>query len=256
MSFDWLHLESKCDGFEPPERVTFITVAGTWSPRDWGFQADVARLLDDERWFWKPVEYPHSFGPINPPFPGAPSYADSVQQGVANTELAINSTPGRFAICGYSQGAEVVSRVCAELAAGSLNHRLEDCIGCVTFGDPARQVSDLTFGGGGGAGIARLVIPSGVPRITYAATGDLYCTTPVDTQAGDDMHAVYGALTSLGGGIAITDLVVQVSKILTNPIVGGLAAIEAMIRAMKVAAHGSYGPWVPHAADWLNQRAG
>src|SRR5690606_20618032 len=204
---------------------------------------------------WLPVPYPASFGPVAPPYPGAPAYVDSVNQGVRNVAGTIAGIRGKFALVGYSQGAEVCGRICIELVEGQLFHRLEDCVGCVTFGDPARQPDDESYGGGQGSGISRLVIPEGVPRVTYAVPGDMYCTTP-DTAAGDQMHAVYVALTRMGDGKVNghTALVTEVGKLLRNPVKGGIAAIDAVVRALQVARHGAYAHWVPHAVDWLKTR--
>lgn len=248
--------------------ITFYGVPGTWALFDAGFQADVARELpgvgewdilqcelfgEEVPFRWQGVNYPASFGPVNPPpwapVP-APSYADSVLVGAAELTRLINATPGKFVISGYSQGGGVVGLVRQALVAGNLHHRVDDCLLSITFGDPTRQPSDEVYGGGAGAGISRLEIPPCPFRcVTYAVTGDMYCTTPTSTQAGDDMHAVYEALTSLGGNLSVTDLLTEVMDTLASPIMGGVAAVEAIIRALKVGAHGTYGPWVDHAAN-------
>lgn len=255
MSWEWARFEAKFDGVEI-QRVAFITAAGTWSRPDQGFQADVARALNDEQWQWIPVDYPASFGPVNPPFPGAPSYVDSVRAGVDAMCAAIERHHGRFVLSGYSQGAEVVARVLIELADGRLRHRRGDCAGAVTFGDPARQHSDECYGGGTGRGISRLVLPQGFRRVTYAVVGDMYCTTP-DTMAGDQMHAVYEALTRLGTGRidGHTALLAEVLRMLRDPVAGSVAAVDAIIRALRVRQHTAYAPWVPHAVAVANRMA-
>jgi len=254
--------------------ITYFGVPGTWALFDAGFQADVARELPGtgewdgvaaeilgqaQQFRWQGVNYAAAFGPVNPP-PWAPvptpSYADSVLGGVRNAVDLINAIPGPFVLGGYSQGAEVVGRLRRELVAGSLRHRLRDCRLSITFGDPTRQADDEVYGGGDGIGISRLAIPPCPFRcVTFALPGDIYCTTPADTQAGDDMHAVYKALTSLGGNIDMIELVGQVMKLLTNPIAGGAAAVEAMIRTMKLSAHGNYGPFVGQAAQMVRELA-
>lgn len=251
--------------------ITFYGVPGTWAMWPDGFQADVARGLDgagewdavfaeiignDTRFRWQGVGYPASFGPINPPpWAGnpAPSYDDSVSLGVDELVRLILGDPNPFALSGYSQGAEVVGRVRNELAAGRLQHRQQDCRLSLTFGDPTRQPTDEVYGGGSGAGISRLVVaPNTFRCVTYAVPGDMYCTTPVSGVAGDDMHAVYSALTSLGGTLSFLELVTQVAKMLGNPIEGVIGAIDALIRAAQVQAHGTYGPWVGHAQAIVN----
>lgn len=236
-------------------KPTLYTVAGTWSWWDAGFQADCARELFDT-YVWQPVGYPASFGPINPPFPGAPAYCDSVEQGVEEAIWLINRKPGKFSLSGYSQGAEVVGRLCQELMNGKLKHRQKDCLTAVTFGDPARQESDRTIGDGKGTGISKLVIPPGIDRLTAAVRGDMYCTIP-EGQAGDQMHAAYYALTHLGTGKidGHGPMITELLKLATNPATGGMAVVDAVVRAAQVSAHGNYGYLVPEAINHLRAAA-
>ena len=238
-------------------RPTLYTVAGTWSHWDWGFQADTARELLDV-YNWQPVGYPASFGFINPPFPGAPSYRDSVEQGVDEAIRLISEKRGKFALSGYSQGGEVVGRICQELVDGRLAHRRADLLGVATFGDPARQASDRTVGDGKGTGISRLVIPEAetLNRVTCAAKGDMYCTIPAN-QAGDQMHAVYFGLTRLGTGKVDghMPILMELAKIAADPLTGGMAVVDAVIRAAQVSAHGRYAPMVPAAVEHLRRAA-
>ena len=238
-----------------PGKPFLYTFAGTWSYWDAGFQADTARALDDT-YRWQPCAYPASFGPINPPYPGAPSYVQSVEQGVAEGIRLINLNPGKFALSGYSQGAEAVGRLCQVLTTGRLTHRLRDCLAVVTFGDPARQASDRTLGDGQGTGISKLIIEPGIDRVTAAVRGDMYATIP-EGQAGDQMHAVYVALTHLGTGKidGHGPLLAALIKIATDPLTGGMAVIDAVIRAAQVSAHGNYAQHIPAAVDHLRSAA-
>lgn len=239
-----------------PAKPILYTFAGTWSHWDAGFQADTARALADT-YTWQPCAYPASFGFINPPFPGAPSYVQSVELGVDEGVRLINLNPGRFALGGYSQGAGVVGRLCQELAPGGrLAHRRGDYLTSATFGDPARQASDRTVGTGKGTGISRLVIPPDLDRWTAAMAGDMYCTIP-DGQAGDQMHAAYVALTHLGSGRidGHGPILTELLKIATNPMTGGLAVVDAVMRAAQVSAHGNYAHLVPAAVDHLRAAA-
>lgn len=84
----------------------------------------------------------------------------SVTQGVTILTDLINSTPGKFAIIGTSQGALVSSLVFKKLMSGEIN-RLADCVGIFHFGNPARQ-SGRAFPG------ATSVAPgAGVASTTY-----------------------------------------------------------------------------------------
>lgn len=240
-----------------PDLPTLYTVAGTWSHWDWGFQADAARaLLDTYR--WQPVGYPASFGFVNPPFPGAPSYVQSVEQGVTEAVRLINERAGKFSLSGYSQGGEVVGRLCQELVDGRLAHRRVDLLGVATFGDPARQESDLTIGDGKGTGISRLVIPEAetMNRLTCAVKGDMYCTIP-EGQTGDQMHAAYYGLTRLGTGKidGLGPITKELLKLAGDPLTGGIRVVDAVIRAAQVSAHGKYGHLVPAAVEHLRAAA-
>ncbi len=238
-----------------PPKPFLYTFAGTWSYWDAGFQADTARAVEDT-YRWQPCAYPASFGPINPPYPGAPSYVQSVEQGVTEGIRLINLNPGKFALSGYSQGAEVVGRLCQELMTGRLQHRRGDYLTAATFGDPARQATDQAVGTGKGTGISKLAIPPGLNRWTAAMAGDMYATIP-DGQAGDQMHAVYVALTHLGTGRidGHGPLLAELLKIATDPLTGGMAVIDAVIRAAQVSAHGNYAHLVPTAVDHLRNAA-
>ena len=241
----------------PPAKPVLYTFAGTWSHWDAGFQADAARALLDT-YTWQPCAYPASFGFINPPFPGAPAYVQSVEHGVNEGIRLITLNPGKFALSGYSQGGEVVGRLCQEVVGGRLAHRRGDLLGVATFGDPARQPSDRTVGDGTGAGISRLVIPDAgtLNRLTAAVKGDMYATIP-DGQVGDQMHAAYIALTRMGDGRidGAGPLLAELLRLAKDPITGGMAVIDAVVRAAQVSAHGTYGPLVPAIVDHLRNGA-
>lgn len=186
-------------GNEGTGRIWAYTVSGTWAAWNEGFPADVARALDPNAFRWQPVVYPASFGPVPPASsPTLPSYAESVRQGVTELIRLINLNAGPFVLIGYSQGAEVTSRVLLEIQHGQLAHRQQDLLGGVTFGNPCRQ-SGHTWPGDtlSGHGIAALRIANTPSQWNdYAHGGDLYACVP-DGQAGDNCTAVYQAVTQL-----------------------------------------------------------
>jgi hypothetical protein len=262
--------------------ITAYSVGGTWATWAMGFGADVCRILADDanewtdlhneifgieaRFRWQGVSYPASFGPIAGPA-DAQSYDDSVKIGVDEHVRLINTIPGKFITAGYSQGAEVVRRVQLELINGRLAHRLADCLGIVTFGDPARQKTDSTGGGGSGWGISKLIIPANsIPVRTYALSGDMYCTTP-DGASGDMMHAVYVALTELeiplnadlfGAVFGNAGLFHIAIELLGNPLKYAPGMVDALIRLAQFAAtgaHNNYGPYVADAVNFVNSLA-
>lgn len=262
----------------PPKRgpLTWFTVAGTWADMWSGFPADVANGLDKRYWYWQPVNYPASFGPIGGG--PAPSYEESVAVGVEELIRLIEITPGRFALCGYSQGAEVVARVLIELISGRLTDRLKDCLWYVAFGDPARQSGVCVGRDPGGSGISgiRFTVPASVKMLVYALDGDMYCTTPDKTEGGTNMRAVYKALTKMqihdpGRDIisALTgdpSIMRQLMRLFSDPVSGGIGLIDALFRLAKFAvtnAHVRYGELevlpgltaVQHAINTLNADA-
>ncbi|SIL91146.1 putative peptidoglycan-binding domain-containing protein [Mycobacteroides abscessus subsp. abscessus] len=260
----------------PRAPLTIFTAAGTWSDMWTGFQADVARDLDRRYFFWQPIWYPASFGPVGGG--PAPSYEESVALGVEEGIRLIKATPGQFALCGYSQGAEVVARILIELVSGRLGDRLKDCLWFVAFGNPARQPGVCVGRDPGGSGISgiRFAVPASVTVLDYAIDGDMYCTTPDGTEGGTNMRAVYKALTKMqihdpGRDIisALTgdpSLMRQLIKLFGDPIKGGIGLVDALFRLAKFAitgAHGRYWEYevfpgvtpVRHAIETLNADA-
>ena len=129
MTYDWLQLQCALDGVAVPDRITYLSVNGTGVDMWTGFPADIGRALDDERFYWQPIGYPGATFPMGP----------SVDAGVTELLNQINLHPGQLVLCGYSQGALVVAKAWRDhILNGSLNHRLPDVIGIITFGDPMR----------------------------------------------------------------------------------------------------------------------
>lgn len=130
--------------FTPGGRHKLFTFAGTATPDLTMFQALMGTKVDKTIWEWVPVIYPHWF-PVQA----------SVAKGVQNCIAAINAWPGKFGLSGYSQGAILCSGVLWELRYGSMQHRYQDLIGAVMFGNPLREAG-VTIPNGidpGGAGM-------------------------------------------------------------------------------------------------------
>ena len=247
-------------------RHAVLTFAGTFSAPGTGYPSDVVNGADPDLVFEVPVQAPWSFGPIPPDAPTAPSYAESVQIGVNFATAWINANPNQtFALGGYSQGAEAASRVLAEIMTGSLQSVRPNLIGGYTFGNPWR-LTGHTFPGGtdpGGRGIANInltaaQIPTDANGVDtwwdFANPGDLYTTTPND-QAGADITAVYKAAVQLSietnlimnliaGLTGQGSLAQEVLALVTDPIVGGLALVEAI--NVAVTFYGTNPPMLPH----------
>ena len=235
-------------------RHAVLTFAGTWAAPGTGYPSDVVAGVDPDLVFEVPIQAPWTFGPIPPGAPLSPSYAESIRIAVTNATTWITAHPQQtFALGGYSQGAEAASRVLAEIMTGTLQWARPNLIGGYTFGNPWR-LRGHTFPGGtdpGGRGIAdtnltAAQIPKDANGIDtwwdFANPGDLYTTTPNDV-AGADITAVYKAAVQLAISInaiaaviaALTGqggLAQQVLQLVTDPIVGGPALIEAIDRAV------------------------
>ena len=247
-------------------RHAVLTFAGTWAAPGTGYPSDVVNAANPDLVFEVPIDAPWSFGPIPPGAPTSPSYAQSVQIAVTNATEWINANPQQsFALGGYSQGAEAASHILAEIMTGSLQWAQPNLIGGYTFGNPWR-LTGHTFPGGtdpGGRGIASTNLTAAqIPKDAngvdtwwdFANPSDLYTTTPNDT-AGADITAVYKAAVQLGINInAIVALIAgltgqgslaqQVLALVTDPIAGGAALVEAI--DLAVAFYATNPPTLPH----------
>jgi len=142
----------------------------------------------------QPVGYPASGFLYPNPFL---SYNESVGLGMAELVRLILMNAGKFYLCGYSQGAEVVVRTLGLMLPGQpLAHRAGDLLDVVTFGNPCRAPGPTLLGNNPvGAGISRVFTPTEFRSRTYdfVLDGDMYATATDDTL----LHLGYEALTAL-----------------------------------------------------------
>jgi intein/homing endonuclease len=109
-----------------------VQVANRLLPSGWQIvadQLDGLATLSPVRWF--PINYPAALYPMAP----------SVQAGREHLVAAIQSAPGPFVLCGYSQGAIVTDVVWSQdilAATGVIHQRLNDVAAIFNFGDPLR----------------------------------------------------------------------------------------------------------------------
>lgn len=196
-------------------RHAILTVGGTWEPAP-GTQYPshtvngLTQYVNDSLVYEEPVPYPASFGPI-----GGPATAKSYQQSVADAETTITHWLGAhptqtFILGGYSQGAEVVSRIAIRLMGGDLAQYLPNFVGGYTFGNPCRGAGfhAPTIADPGGRGISAVnmtALPTVNGQVVWAdyvhspANGDagldMYASVP-SNQAGKDMTDVYTSATN------------------------------------------------------------
>lgn len=105
----------------------------------------IGENANPSRYTWVPISYPAST-PIGPDKisqrwrPDKISLADSITAGVEDLANKIHTTPGTFALVGYSQGAAVTSKILQRMQiGGDLYHRQYDCIAAVALGNPMRR---------------------------------------------------------------------------------------------------------------------
>lgn len=221
--------------------IVILTVAGTVA-RWWeGYPADAGRYLtqwqgpwreltgEKPEFYWQGVEYPSAT------FPMRPSVLAGWEELVS---LLLNKhRTGRFVLDGYSQGALVVCLVWKHEIldpAGRLHHRLNDCLGVITYGNPMRAPgvaygNTLLWGHsvpgkedghttGGIAGPADLkpaecLFPAGHPNagepavFDFSNPGDLYASCPVgdepwvkETNVGASETLIYESVLDFNGG--------------------------------------------------------
>lgn len=256
---------------------SILTVTGTAAPSDVGFQADLARALDqvaEGMWVWLQCHYPAATFPMRP----------SVLIGMQNLVDLINRTPGALVLCGYSQGALVVCAVWRDLIlnpAGALHHRLNDVVAVVPYGNPMRAPG-VAYGNelagqpapgkddghttGGIAGPANLkpqecVFPAGHPMagkpavLDFANEGDLYASAPVgdrpwesETEVGALETMIYEAVQDFNGDdiMAFAKTLFKLATALMGPIFGWLAFLPLVQAIWNGLMFLGQGPRAPH----------
>ena len=226
-----------------------------------------------EHFTWVGVSYPGT------PFPAK----DSLAEGVTKMASLIASQRGTFAIGGYSFGAVVSCRVWRDYILnpeGDLHDRLGDIIGHLSWGNPMRcptfangnALANLPIPGardgyatGGIAGPQDLTPWQTMPwHIDFAHEGDLYtdCPTGLDPWSNEappgeletSMYKLVAESTITGQD----SLLLEIGKMLTNPIGEIVPLIEALINGIQFLSnmntHNDYGDTLQAAADWLSAR--
>lgn len=220
--------------------ITYLGVSGTGASWEVGYPAETGFALTDpaliakgecfgkpfgKNWNFQGVGYPAAVFPMRP----------SVLQGwdeVVRLLLEV-WTSGKFVLSGYSQGALVVCLVWLHEILnpqGRLHHRLNDCLGIFTYGNPMRAPG-IAYGNtllwghdipgeedghvtGGIAGPANLTAAqclfpeghflAGQPAVfDFANPGDIYAAAPVGkgerSIVGEDMSLIFENVMDFNG---------------------------------------------------------
>lgn len=172
--------------------INVIAVPGTWETSDsdprQGMLSLVTRGLPGN----VQTDYV-SYAATALPWEGA-VYGRSEHEGVNNARGMIADMAGRcgntrFALLGYSQGANVAGDVAAEIGTGIGVIPPDRLIAVGLLSDPRRSPTDALVGppvpgaGAGGARVGGFGWVSPAVR-TFCAAGDLYCSVPTDDLAG------------------------------------------------------------------------
>ena len=215
MPAGWGPIACAFDGIPTPPMHAVLTGCGTWQRPGQGYASNTVsglyQYVDDMLCYEVPIQFSASFGPVDGPI-GAKSYQQSINDGIAWTTNWLADNPTQtFALGGYSQGGELVSRIYLALCFGSLQQYLPNFIGGYTFGNPSRGVGfhAPTIADPGGRGISSVImteLPTVDGRVVWAdyvhspANGDagldMYASVP-DNQTGVDMTLVYSTATNL-----------------------------------------------------------
>jgi PE-PPE domain len=210
----WQAVADKLDGLATV-RHAIITVNGTWGAGQIQYPSQVvnglAQYINPDLAYEVVNPYPATFGPVGGS-PSAPSYQQSVQDGYDWMAQWLADNPLQtFGMIGYSQGAEVTSRVAIDIMGGGLAQYAQNFIGGITFGNPCRGSGFVAPGVAdpGGRGISSInmtELPTIGGEIVWAdyvhspnngdAGLDMYASVPV-TQVGTIMTDVYTAATAV-----------------------------------------------------------
>jgi hypothetical protein len=162
-----------------PTVIDILWLAGT------GFGNTVDGVSDE---FWRHLRdrCPDRFRFVTVTYPAAYgirlSYGESLDQGRTALLQAIEDSPNKVIIGGYSQGAEIAGNVAAEVSGGE--HPFLAVLGCVLIADPRRptgtSADPVTMGVASGYGIRgmRLIDLWKVPTLWCANEGDAITSLP------------------------------------------------------------------------------
>ncbi|WP_330179100.1 cutinase family protein [Nocardia sp. NBC_01503] len=160
-------------------------------------------------------------------------YGRSKREGVANAraliaDMAARCSATRFALIGYSQGADAAGDLAAEIGTGHGVVPPERVVGVGLISDPRRSPTDALVGppvpgtGAGGARIGGFGWLSQNVR-TFCAAGDLYCSVPVDDLAG--RFAGFMTQLSAPDPLQIGNYALTMQSILGEALLPGWSAI-------------------------------
>lgn len=154
---------------ESNELIDVLIMGGTWNPNGEGVTATFAAGLDPTRFAPRMIPYPADYG-------GQVPYVDSLAAGRRTLIKAIESTPNRVILAGYSQGAAIAGDVAAEIGRGLWPHL--EVTACALIADPLRPAGQSIGKEPGGYGVAGQRWIPFIPTYWVAAEGDPITALP------------------------------------------------------------------------------
>ncbi|MEC3918973.1 cutinase family protein [Nocardia sp. CDC160] len=211
--------------------LSVIAVPGTWETSDSDPREGMLSLVTRGLPGSVRVDYV-SYPATALPWEGE-VYGRSEREGVNNTRGMIADLAGRcgatrFALVGYSQGANVAGDVAAEIGSGIGVIPPDRLVAVGLLSDPRRSPTDLLIGPpveGAGAAGAR---PGGFGWVspvvrTICAVGDLYCSVPNDDLAG--RFAGFATQLSAPDPLQIPNYAATLNSILSEALIPGWLSI-------------------------------
>lgn len=222
---------------QPGQIGTLYTVCGTGVGMWDGPPADTARAVAD-LWYHQPVAYPAAL-PFEP----------SIRRGVDELVRLMQQSGGPAVLCGYSQGAWVISRAWQREIlppGGRLHHRLRDIAGAVTWGNPCREAgvahgnswSGQPVPPGRGAS-GELLVDTPVWWLDFAHPADIYTSTSPNEHSAEHMEAFSRLVQGPATWVGPNSLPEQIGEIFVDPGRELPAAIDAGVRAALFAFQGT-----------------
>ncbi|WP_282777315.1 MULTISPECIES: PE-PPE domain-containing protein [unclassified Nocardia] len=154
---------------ESSEKIDVLIMGGTWNPHGDGVTTAFAAALDPARFTPRMIPYPADYG-------RQVAFADSLAAGRRALLEAIEATPNRVVLAGYSQGAAIAGDVAADIGKGLWPHL--EVAACALIADPLRPAGQCVGPEPGGYGIAGQRWIPFVPAYWAAAQGDPITALP------------------------------------------------------------------------------
>ncbi|WP_167837665.1 alpha/beta fold hydrolase [Nocardia altamirensis] len=170
------------------EVIDVLIVGGTWNPNGDPVTAAFAEALDPKHFRVQMVPYPADYG-------RRVAFADSVAVGRKALIEAVEATPNRVVLAGYSQGAAIAGDLAADIGQGLYPHL--EVVACALIADPLRPQGRCIGDDPGGYGVVGQRRIENIPTYWAAAQGDPITALP----AGNPLRLIaditaYFSLTS------------------------------------------------------------